>query len=187
MPITIYQISNDVNNLLYIGITDGTIRARMGAHLGCARSGNSKPLYVAMRTIGAEHFFIEELEVLETKLRHVAEQRESCYINELKTAHPHGYNLRAPLTPEQVALIRYNPCGWSLAEMSLTFGVSKSLVGCIRTRFNAQDGGTWGVYQHVGIEHLPLQYQGTVSVHRNTRTINLDNYYDCAQAVARSI
>ena len=53
----IYKIVNDVNDIVYIGSTCGQLSKRMGGHRYDAIN-RSSALYVAMRTIGNEHFKI---------------------------------------------------------------------------------------------------------------------------------
>lgn len=151
MNFLIYQIKNDVNSLLYIGITNQLLRARMLQHIGSARRGNQKPLYVAMRELGIEHFFIELLETCPA--RQQAECRETDLIETLGTAYPHGYNVRAPLTNEQVAIIRYNAYGWPLSRYAEEFHISQGTINRIRADL------PWRIYRHVTRAHLPARAQ----------------------------
>lgn len=60
----IYKITNDVNNKVYIGKTDRTIKQRFNEHLKDRYrfSFEKRPLYEAMNKYGAEHFNIELIE-----------------------------------------------------------------------------------------------------------------------------
>lgn len=158
MPFRIYRISNDVNDKLYIGITNQSLRARWLQHIGAAKRGSQKPLYVAMRELGIEHFQIEQLEMLDCE-RYQAESIENEYICSLGSAYPQGYNLRTPLTNEQVAIIRFNPYGWPRARLAQEFNISLEYVSLIRTQIKLKvkrRGKTkaWLIYSHVTREHL---------------------------------
>lgn len=142
----VYQIKNDVNDKLYIGVTNQSLHARMRDHKNAARRGVKKPLYIAMRELGIKHFFIEHLETINAE-RHVAESRETAYIRELGTVYPQGYNLRAPLTNEQVAIIRYDLYQWPYARYAEVFNIRAETVSLIRNK-------TW-IYPHVTEKDLP--------------------------------
>ena len=60
----IYQITNDVNQKIYIGKTENSIEKRFKEHCwDASRERNEKrPLYNAMRKYGVEHFHIELIE-----------------------------------------------------------------------------------------------------------------------------
>lgn len=60
----IYKITNDVNQKIYIGKTEFSIEKRFKEHCrDCKRERLEKrPLYVAMREYGIEHFHIELIE-----------------------------------------------------------------------------------------------------------------------------
>lgn len=57
----IYIIKNDVNNLVYIGLTTQSIQKRWYDHVKCSKYKNSK-FYRAIREIGITHFRIHILE-----------------------------------------------------------------------------------------------------------------------------
>lgn len=60
----IYQITNDINQKIYIGKTEYSIEKRFKEHCRDAfKSRNEKrPLYAAMRKYGIEHFHVKLLE-----------------------------------------------------------------------------------------------------------------------------
>lgn len=60
----IYKITNDINNKIYIGKTEFSIRKRFDEHcLDCwKRKNENRPLYSAMRKYGIKHFHIELIE-----------------------------------------------------------------------------------------------------------------------------
>ena len=84
----IYQITNDINEKIYIGKTEFSIEKRFKEHCKDAfRERNEKrPLYSAMRKYGAEHFHIELIEETNNP-----EEREIYWI-EQKRSFKNGYN-----------------------------------------------------------------------------------------------
>ena len=84
----IYQITNDVNQKIYIGKTENSIEKRFKDHCwDASRERNEKrPLYNAMRKYGVEHFHIELIEETNNP-----EEREVYWI-EKKQSFKNGYN-----------------------------------------------------------------------------------------------
>lgn len=84
----IYQITNDINQKVYIGKTEFSIEKRFKEHCKDAfRERNEKrPLYAAMRKYGVEHFHIELIEETDHP-----EEREMYWI-EQKCSFKNGYN-----------------------------------------------------------------------------------------------
>jgi group I intron endonuclease len=84
----IYEISNDINDKLYIGKTEDSIEKRFKQHCREAfrKRCEKRPLYAAMRLYGIEHFHIALLE--ETN---EPEAREAYWIA-LKNSYRYGYN-----------------------------------------------------------------------------------------------
>lgn len=84
----IYQITNDINQKIYIGKTECSIEKRFKEHCWDAfRERNEKrPLYNAMRKYGIEHFHIELIEETDSP-----EEREIYWIEE-KQSFKNGYN-----------------------------------------------------------------------------------------------
>ena len=84
----IYQITNDINQKIYIGKTEFSIEKRFKEHCWDAfRERNEKrPLYNAMRKYGIEHFHIELIEETDSP-----EEREIYWIEE-KQSFKNGYN-----------------------------------------------------------------------------------------------
>lgn len=85
----IYCIKNDVNDKVYIGQTINTIEHRFGQHLRAAKLGLGSKLYEAIREIGKEHFYVEEI---------CSCSQEELNDNEIKyiqkfDSFRHGYNL----------------------------------------------------------------------------------------------
>jgi hypothetical protein len=86
----------------------------MQNHLSEARQGTLRPLYIDMRLLGSEHFFIEALETFEAEIWQVAYERETMLIHRKGTLHPQGYNLSAPLSYH--GLIPDGPGEWITAR-----------------------------------------------------------------------
>lgn len=84
----IYKITNDINQKIYIGKTEFLIEKRFKEHCQDAyRSRNEKrPLYMAMRKYGIEHFHIELIEETNNP-----EEREIYWI-EYYRSFKNGYN-----------------------------------------------------------------------------------------------
>ena len=84
----IYKIIIDINDKVYIGKTEFSIKKRLAEHCRDAlRERNEKrPLYSAMKKYGVEHFFIELVE--ETN---VPEEREAYWIKYYNSFEK-GYN-----------------------------------------------------------------------------------------------
>ena len=84
----IYKITNDVNQKVYIGMTERSIEERFKEH--CydykRRSFEKRPLYAAMKKYGTEHFHVELIEETNNP-----EEREIYWIEALKTFKL-GYN-----------------------------------------------------------------------------------------------
>lgn len=86
----IYKIWNDVNDKIYVGKTNRTLKKRFYEHCRDSKfsSKNNRPLYRAMNKYGVEHFYIEKLE--ETT-REQASERE-CYWIKYFNSFRNGYN-----------------------------------------------------------------------------------------------
>ena len=84
----IYKITNDINQKVYIGMTERTIEERFKEH--CReykqRRCEKRPLYSAMKKYGPEHFHVELVE--ETNSPEEREQYWIKYYNSYKE----GYN-----------------------------------------------------------------------------------------------
>lgn len=84
----IYQITNDINEKIYIGKTESSIENRFKKHCNDAfRERNEKrPLYAAMKKYGIEHFHIKLIEETNDP-----EEREKYWIEKLGSF-KYGYN-----------------------------------------------------------------------------------------------
>lgn len=87
----IYQITNKINNKIYIGKTEFSVEKRFKEHCKDAfRERNEKrPLYNAMKKYGIENFIVEILE--EVNDGKMLEEREIYWI-EQKDSYRNGYN-----------------------------------------------------------------------------------------------
>lgn len=75
----IYKLTNNRDDMIYIGSTRLILRVRMECHRSEAKKGNKKPLSEHMRTVGSSNFKIElikEITVSSSKEAHVEEQKE---------------------------------------------------------------------------------------------------------------
>lgn len=84
----IYQITNDINQKIYVGKTEFSIEKRFKEHCSDALKeyNEKRPLYAAMRKYGIEHFHIELIEETDNP-----EEREIYWI-EQKRSFKYGYN-----------------------------------------------------------------------------------------------
>lgn len=94
MHASIYLMSNTVNDKQYIGSTTEPIKRRLQKHQSAARKGESSKLYVAMKEIGHEKFYVELLEVGEYESLDDLSNAEHFWINRYETI-TYGYNARA--------------------------------------------------------------------------------------------
>lgn len=91
----VYKITNKINNKIYIGLTTCSLEYRWSRHLTESRNtGNTKPLYKAIRKYGQDNFSIEILETT-NDFQYLGElERE--YIKKYESQNPQiGYNLSA--------------------------------------------------------------------------------------------
>ena len=84
----IYIIRNTVNNKIYIGKTIHNIKFRFKGHIYKAKTDVDRKLYNAMREIGIDNFYIEELEECDNSLLN---DREKHYIEIFDSLY-NGYN-----------------------------------------------------------------------------------------------
>lgn len=133
----IYVIKNTVNNKMYIGQTGYTIRHRFNQHLLAARSGkfNTK-LYVAMREIGIEHFYVEEVccadikELPELEMKYIREY--NTFYNGYNSTFGGNTNLRVEDTNEIIELVLklYKECR-SISKISRDTGIGTYVINRI--------------------------------------------------------
>ena len=85
---SIYKITNNKNNHIYVGQTKLSIEQRFKNHLKNAKKGINRYLYNAMNYYGYENFVIE---ILEEDVSN-PDEREIYWIEKLDTFH-NGYNM----------------------------------------------------------------------------------------------
>ncbi|MBR1645980.1 MAG: GIY-YIG nuclease family protein [Selenomonadaceae bacterium] len=83
--VTVYKITNRLNEKPYVGLTQQSIEKRFMQH-----SKANSPLGNAMRQCGLENFTIEVIERCETLEQ--AKKQERFWIRVLNSKVPHGYN-----------------------------------------------------------------------------------------------
>lgn len=84
----IYKITNDINQKVYIGMTERTIEERFKEHCKNYKyeQCEKRPLYVAMKKYGIEHFHVELVEETDNP-----EEREQYWIK-FYNSYGNGYN-----------------------------------------------------------------------------------------------
>lgn len=85
----IYQIVNDINDKIYIGATNFSLKKRFDQHRRDSKKENAKnrPMYADMNKYGIEHFHIELIEETDN-----LDEREIYWIKKKQTANK-GYNI----------------------------------------------------------------------------------------------
>ena len=86
----IYKITNDINEKVYVGKTNISLKERFQAHCKDAfkERNEQRPLYSAMRKYGCDHFHIDLIEQCDTSL---ASEREQYWIGYYQ-GYSDGYN-----------------------------------------------------------------------------------------------
>lgn len=92
----IYKITNDVNNLIYIGSTCKPLIRRFNGHRKEAINFNSSTVFhKAIREIGIKHFFIELIKECPTNNQESLLNHEGYYIHKFDSTNPEiGYNMK---------------------------------------------------------------------------------------------
>lgn len=87
---TIYKITNNVNDMIYVGVTKFSIEKRWKEHVRDSKKSvcNYRPLYRDMNKYGIDKFNIE---IIEECLDEKSFEREIYYINKLNSFR-NGYN-----------------------------------------------------------------------------------------------
>lgn len=152
----IYKITNDINNKIYIGKTNLTIKKRFYQH--CVDSKKStmekRPLYNAMNKYGIEHFYIEQIEKC---LPNKASEREKYWITFYKS-YENGYN--ATTGGDGKTLYDYQEIANRLKEHPYAKDIAKQF-GCCKDT----------VYSVAKNFHIPLINKGNKNVNTK-RTVH---------------
>lgn len=100
MPYTIYKISNDLNDKVYIGSTRELLAKRWSCHKSYAKHnyGDSE-LYQEMRRLGIDHFNCVPIATCDTLAGSI--EAENRLIKEYDSI-ASGYNTNLPAVPENV-------------------------------------------------------------------------------------
>lgn len=168
----IYKITNDINQKVYIGMTERTIEERFKEH--CReykqRRCEKRPLYSAMKKYGPEHFHVELVE--ETNNPEEREQYWIKYYNSYKE----GYNAtiggdgKSHIDNNEIEkmLEAYNRLGTVVAVRQET----GHDVGCI-SRFLKQAGIQVATAQEINKERYSKQVaQCDKKTHEQLKTFN---------------
>lgn len=93
MTVTVYLVTNLVNNKKYVGFTKLPIEKRLKGHISSSRNGSNCALHKAISKHGIDNFIISELVTCDS--RKIAAIQEIKYISEYKThvSHGFGYNM----------------------------------------------------------------------------------------------
>jgi len=128
----IYKITNDINNMIYIGQTSRSVDYRWKEHLTDVKTeSTTMPIHLAMRKYGIEHFCVELVEQCESSLLN---EREIYWINYYDSFH-NGYNAtiggNVPrlYSPEEIKSLWDD--GLNLEEIAEKLGASVSTVSCV--------------------------------------------------------
>ena len=87
----VYAVRNTVNAKVYVGSTVRTLAQRMADHRRVAIDDH-RPLYVAMRELGVDKFFVELIVDCPCDRRETLNREEGKHIRDLNTIKPNGYN-----------------------------------------------------------------------------------------------
>ncbi len=168
----IYKITNDINQKVYIGMTERTIEERFKEH--CReykqRRCEKRPLYSAMKKYGPEHFHVELVEETNSP-----EEREQYWIK-FYGSYGDGYNAtiggdgKSHIDNNEIEkmLEAYNRLGTVVAVRQET----GHDVGCI-SRFLKQAGIQVATAQEINKERYSKQVaQCDKKTHERLKTFN---------------
>lgn len=102
----IYKITNDVNDLIYVGSTIGPLCKRMAGHRTDAKRDKKSAINTAIRELGSQHFKIVLIENFTCQTREELRAREDFWIETLGTR-ARGYNQFAAYRTEEQR-VEYN-------------------------------------------------------------------------------
>lgn len=136
----IYKITNDINNKVYIGKTNLSIKKRFEEHCNDSKRNRceNRPLYRAMNKYGIEHFYIEEIEDC---LPEEASEKEIYWIGYY---HSYGEGYNATIGGDGKNLYNHSAIAKRLKEhpypkdIALEFGCSVDVVYIVSKEFGIQ-------------------------------------------------
>ena len=97
----IYKIYSDIDNKVYIGQTQRSVKDRWQAHLSCVRNKSLRQLNIttAIRYYGEEHFSCVKVYTVvsssHSDLQKELDRKERYYISFYNSIEPHGYNIKS--------------------------------------------------------------------------------------------
>lgn len=170
---SIYKITNDINDKVYIGKTLHTIEKRFREHIKDAerREKEKRPLYSAIRKYGAEHFSVELIEKAD-----IAElsNREIYWIS-FYDAYRNGYN--ATLGGEGKTFYDYD----QLVEDYL----SGSLVREVAEHFGCDTDAVKRALNSAGLDHFANATKNTVKKLRCFDDSGFERFFESRADAAR--
>ncbi len=87
----VYKIENNINHMIYIGITTQPLYKRWNNHCNGPRNGRISYIQRAIQKYGRENFTLSIIEKLDTN--DMLEEREKYWIKYYNCVSPKGYNL----------------------------------------------------------------------------------------------
>ena len=87
----VYKIENNINHMIYIGITSQKLRKRWINHIRPPRKGRISYLQRAIQKYGEDNFTLSIVEELPSS--ELLEEREKYWISQYNCVSPNGYNL----------------------------------------------------------------------------------------------
>lgn len=181
----IYAIKNTVNNKIYIGQTRGLLKNRFFTHRGAARdiSRRSK-LYTAMRELGIDNFYIEEICKCEYNELNDKEKYYIRFYNTIENGYNSlkggSYNSKyCEMTDEIEGLVvrLYTEFRGSFASIQNYTGMSQYLISIILY--------SHGIDTNKSFEHMKeIDKTKVYGVHRKAgQIVEFKNAYVAAQAL----
>jgi group I intron endonuclease len=132
---SIYCIKNKINDKLYVGMTTQALTRRFQRHTYDSTNGSPLPIHSAIRSIGLENFWIEEIDTAST-LKEL-QDKEALWIEKLKSHHTEngynvnrGYDFESYLIPDKVLMDSFflRKKGKSLKQISKILSVSPGYI-----------------------------------------------------------
>lgn len=135
--ISIYLITNQVNDLVYVGQTERALSRRFNNHKTAARAGSEQKLHIAMREIGTENFSIKLLEEVSPEEADECENKWIRYFDSINSGYNAIYNGQSPTDPFKSEMLELWEKGYSKLAIDREFGFRE---GTTKDRFRA-----WGI------------------------------------------